>query len=152
MLQIVLAGLHLIALGLGLGAIINRGTLLREVPDPLSLRRVFRADTMWGVAALLWLGTGIPRYLLGIEKGTAYYNSNYFFLAKMVLLLIIFLLEIWPMVTLIRWRIAVSRGASAGVVAVPATARLIATISHVQALLVVAMVFTAVAMARGYNV
>lgn len=152
MLQIALAGFHLIALGLGLGAVINRGTFLREVPDPLSLRRVFRADTLWGLAALLWITTGVARYLLGIEKSTAYYNSNYFFLAKMILLLMIFLLEIWPMVTLIRWRTAVRRGASAGVVAVPATARRIATISHMQALLVVLMVFAAVAMARGYNI
>jgi uncharacterized membrane protein len=36
-------------------------------------------------------------------------------------------------------------------VAVPGTARAIATISHVQALLVVVMVFAAAAMARGYH-
>lgn len=151
MLQIALAGFHLIALGLGLGAVLNRGSALREIPDALSLHRVFRADTIWGIAALLWIGTGVPRYLLGIEKSTAYYNGNYFFLAKMALLLLILVLEIWPMVTLIRWRAAIRRGGSAGVVAVPGTARIIATISHVQALLVVLMVFAAVAMARGYN-
>lgn len=152
MLQIALAGFHLLALGLGLGAVIQRGSALREVPDALSLRRVFRADTLWGVAALLWIGTGLARYLLGIDKSTEYYNTNNFFLAKMALLLLIVVLEIWPMLTLVRWRIALGRGKSAGVVAVPGTARLIATISHVQALLIVLMIFAAVAMARGYNV
>ena len=53
MLQVGLAALHLIALGLGLGAVIQRGTALREIPDVLSMRRVFRADTLWGIAALL---------------------------------------------------------------------------------------------------
>lgn len=152
MLQIALAGLHLIALGFGLGAVISRGTALREVPDPLTLHRVFRADNLWGIAAVLWIGTGVPRYLLGIDKSTAYYNANYFFLAKMALFVVIVILEIWPMVTLIRWRMAVRRGGSPGVVAVPGTARIIATISHIQALLVVLMVFAAVAMARGYNI
>lgn len=151
MLQITLAALHLVALGLGLGAVINRGTALREVPDLRSVQRAFRADMIWGIAAILWIGTGLARYLGGIEKGVGYYNANYFFLAKMTLLGVILLLEIWPMVTLIRWRIAIGRGGSPGVVAVPGTGRIIATISHVQALLIVLMVFAAAAIARGYN-
>jgi len=36
-------------------------------------------------------------------------------------------------------------------VAAPATARRLAPVSHVQALLIVVMVFVAVAMARGYG-
>lgn len=151
MTQIVLAALHLIALGLGLGAVINRGTALREVPDLRSVQRVFRADLIWGIAAILWIATGLWRYFGEIEKSTAYYNANYFFLTKMTLFGLIGLLEIWPMVTLIRWRLAIGRGGSPGVVAVPGTARIIATISHVQATLLVLMVFAAAAMARGYN-
>jgi putative membrane protein len=152
MLQITLAGLHLLALGLGLGAVINRGSALREVPDARSLRRVFRADTLWGIAALLWIATGVARYGLGIEKSTTYYNTNSFFLAKMALFLLVFVLELWPMAKLIRWRVAIRRGGSPTVVAVPGAARLMATISHVQALLIVIMVFAAAAIARGYNV
>lgn len=151
MLQIGLASLHLIALGLGLGAVINRGSALREVPDARSLQRVFRADTLWGIAAVLWIATGLWRYLSAIEKGAAYYNANHFFLAKMGLLAAVLVLEIWPMATLIRWRIAIRRGGSPGVVAVPGTARMVATISHVQALLVALMIFAAVAMARGFD-
>ncbi|HEY8552948.1 MAG TPA: hypothetical protein VIL43_00235 [Burkholderiales bacterium] len=48
MLLLFLAALHLIALGLGLGAAVQRGTALRETPDARSLRRVFLADTLWG--------------------------------------------------------------------------------------------------------
>lgn len=151
MLQVTLAALHLIALGLGLGAVLNRGTALREVPDIRSLRRVFRADMLWGIAAGIWIATGLWRYLGETEKGIAYYNGNYMFLTKMALLAIILALEVWPMITLIRWRIAMSRGGSASVIAVPGTARAIAMISHIQALLVVLMVFAAASMARGFN-
>jgi putative membrane protein len=151
MLQLLLAWLHLIALGLGLGAVVNRGTALREVPDSASLKRVFRADNLWGFAAALWIVTGAWRYLGGIEKSTAYYNGNYFFLGKMILLAAILILEIWPMITLIRWRLGIKRGGSPSVVAVPGKARVIAMISHMQALLVVLMVFCAVAMARGFS-
>lgn len=151
MLQVMLAAFHLIALGLGLGAVINRGTALREVPDTRTLRRAFRADTLWGIAAALWIATGLWRYFGQIEKSADYYNGNYFFLIKMVLLGAILALEIWPMVTLIRWRLAIGRGGSASVVAIPGKARVIATVSHIQALLVVLMVFAATAMARGYS-
>lgn len=151
MTQIALAALHLIALGLGLGAVLNRGTILREVPDMRSIQRAFRADTLWAIAAGLWIATGLWRYLGETEKGMGYYNANYLFVTKMILLGVILALEIWPMYTLIRWRIAIRRGGSPGVVAIPGRARIIATISHVQALLIVLMVFAAAAMARGYH-
>lgn len=151
MLQVTLAALHLVALGLGFGAVLHRGTALREVPDARSVRRVFRADTLWGIAAVLWVATGAWRYLPAVEKSPIYYNANDFFLAKMALFGLIVALEVWPMTTLLRWRLAIRRGGSPAVVAVPGTARVIATISHVQALLLVLMVFTAVAMARGYD-
>ena len=151
MLQVALAALHLIALGLGLGAVIHRGTALREVPDARSVRRVFRADALWGIAALLWIGTGVARYILDVEKASAYYDGNYFFRAKMILFLLVFVLELWPMAKLMRWRAAIRRGGSATVVVIPGSARVIATISHVQALLIVLMVFAAAAMSRGYN-
>jgi putative membrane protein len=56
------------------------------------------------------------------------------------------------MITLIRWRAAIGRGGLPETVVSQSSARTIATISHVQALLVVLMVFAAVAMARGYGV
>jgi putative membrane protein len=80
-----------------------------------------------------------------------YYNGNYFFLSKMALFAAIILLELGPMIILIRWRLAIGRGGSPGVVAVPGKARIIATISHIQALLIVLMIFAATAMARGYS-
>jgi putative membrane protein len=149
MLRIVLAALHLLALAIGLAAVLARGTALREPASAATLRRAFRADTEWGLAAALWIGTGLWRYLGAVEKSTAYYNQNTWFLTKLGLLAVILALELWPMLTLIRWRRALARGGAPEGVAAPAAARRIATISHVQALLVVLMVVAAVAMARG---
>jgi putative membrane protein len=67
----------------------------------------------------------------------------------MALLAAILLLELWPMVKLVRGRIALRRGGSAEAVVTPAIARRIAIVSDVQAALVVLMVFFASAMARG---
>jgi putative membrane protein len=151
MLKITLAALHLIALGLGLGAVIARGTALRESPSNAALRRAFRSDTTWGLAAALWIATGVWRMVAGIEKPSGYYYTNHVFHAKLGLFLVILLLELWPMITLLRWRRTFRRGESAERLMTSGPGRKIALISHVEALVVVIMVFVAVAMARGYG-
>lgn len=144
----ILASLHLLALGIGLGAVWARGRTLSSCLDAGGLRAVFLADMWWGVAAFLWISTGVWRLLAGMEKGTTYYFHNHLFLTKIALFAIILALEIWPMTTLIAWRRRVMRGEQ------PATnvAPLLARISFAQAGLVVLMVFLAAAMARGYGV
>ena len=139
------ASLHLLALGIGLGAVWARGRALRSSLDAENLRQVFFADTFWGLAAVLWISTGLWRLLAGLEKGTGYYLQNHLFLTKMALLGLVLLLEIRPMITLIRWRRTVSRGEAPDTRAAP----LLARISFMQAWLIVLMVFAAAAMARG---
>ena len=141
----IVAAIHLLALGIGLGAIWTRGRALRRLPDAVALRRALAADAFWGIAALLWITTGVARAFGGLEKGSAYYMSNGAFGIKMGLLGLILLLEVWPMVTLIRWRLQLARGAAVDT----GHARVFATISAAQAALVVLMVFAATAMARG---
>ena len=147
MLQWLLASLHLLALGIGLAAVWGRGLALRGQLDKDRLRLVFLADALWGVAALLWISTGLIRAFSGIEKGSAYYLQNDAFLIKMALLGLILILEVWPMVTLIQWRLRLRRNELSNTSAAPAIAR----ISWVQAGLVILMVFAATAMARGYG-
>lgn len=150
MLRITLAVLHLLALGIGLGAIYARARALNQVrQDAGALRRAFAADSWWGIAALLWISTGLWRALAGTEKSPSYYWSNHVFYTKMTLLVLILALEVWPMVTLIRWRTAERRGALPENLG--PTARRFARISDVQTLLVVGIVIAAVLMARGYG-
>jgi putative membrane protein len=151
MLRVVLAALHLLALGIGLGAVLSRSAALRARPFARSdAARAFAADGWWGVAAMLWLATGVWRLMGGTEKATAYYTHNHVFLAKMGCFVAILVLEASPMVTLLRGRSAARRGGS-GWHPNSDTARRIAAVGYVEALLVVVMVFLATAMARGYG-
>ena len=145
MLRWLIAALHLLALPIGLGAIWARSRALLRTQSADDLRGAFLADNLWGLAAALWIGTGLFRAFGGLEKGTSYYLHDRAFYVKMGLFVLILLLEIWPMATLIRWRIALRRGASIDMT----PARTLARISQLQAGLVVLMVFAATALARG---
>lgn len=152
MLRITLAVVHLLALGIGLGAVWARASALGHRPlDRAAVRRVFTADGWWGFAAVLWLGTGLWRLLAGTEKATSYYVANHIFLAKMGFFVAILLLELWPAITLVRWRRVVARSGASWTPDGSTAARLRA-ISYLEAMLVVAMVIAAVMMARGYGV
>ena len=148
LLRWTIAAIHLLGLGLGLGAIWSRSRALKDPSDPRNIQRALFADTLWGIAALLWITTGLARAFAGLEKGSAYYLSNDAFWVKMALLGLVLLLEIWPMVTLIRWRIQLARGETIDT----EPARRFTQISAVQTVLVVMMVFAATAMARGLGV
>jgi putative membrane protein len=151
MLRITLAIVHLIALGIGLGAVWSRARALGESPlDRGSARRVFAADSWWGLAAVLWIGTGLWRLLAGTEKATGYYVANHIFYAKMGFFAAILLLELWPAITLVRWRRNAARSGSSWTPDASSAGRMRA-ISYVEALLVIAMVCAAVMMARGYG-
>jgi uncharacterized membrane protein len=144
-----LAWLHLLALAIGVGGVWSRARALRdslrEPENPGALRRALIGDAWWGVAAVLWIVTGVWRLFAATEKSTAYYLGNRAFLAKMGLLALVAALEIWPMTTLLRWR---SHKAEPN----PRDAGRIEIISYVQCVLVLAMVFFAISMARGYGV
>ena len=139
------AALHLLALGIGLGAIWGRRLALLGTLDEKGLKRLFHEDNWWAVAAALWIGTGLVRAFGGLEKGSFYYLHNHLFLGKMACLIAILALEIRPMITLIHWRALVRKGAQP----VTASAQTLADISTIQAVLVVVMVLLATAMARG---
>lgn len=146
MLRWVVATAHLLALPLGLGAVWARSRALASVESPTGLGSAFAADTVWGLAAALWITTGLARAFGGLEKGTDYYLHDRVFYVKMGLFLVVLLLEIRPMITLLRWRSTVRRGGSPDTTAAPALAR----ISRIQAGLVIIMVFAATALARGW--
>src|SRR3954469_10606768 len=147
-LRLLLAWLHLLALAVGLAGVWARARALRDsLRDPEdhgALRRAFIGDSWWGVAAGIWLITGLWRLLAGTEKSTSYYLANHVFYLKMTLFLGILALEVWPMMTLLRWR---TKRATPN----PRDAGRIEVISYVECVLVVAMVAAAVTMARGYG-
>jgi putative membrane protein len=145
MLRWLLAAFHLTALGIGLGAVWARAVALRGPFDPAGLRRIFTADSWWGLAGFLWIATGLWRLLAATEKPTQYYLQNHFFYLKMASLVLLLLLEIRAITVLVKWRAAARRGGPVDTSAAPGLAR----ISFIQVLLVVVMVLAATGMARG---
>lgn len=139
------ATVHLLALVIGTESICVRAWSLRTATDPARLRTAFAADSLWGLAALLWIGTGMWRAFGGLEKGSAYHLSSAAFWVKMALLLGVLVLEGRPMVTLIRWRIASARGTPIDL----SPARTLTRVSIAQVILIAGMVVAATATARG---
>ncbi len=131
---------------MGLAGVWARARALRDsvhdAGDEGALRRAFIGDAWWGVAALVWLVTGLWRLLAGTEKSTSSYMGNHAFALKMALFVTIGALEIWPMMTLMRWR-------AKKAVPNPRDAGRIEIISYVECVLVVVIVLAAVSMARG---
>lgn len=142
------AWLHLLGLGIGLGAVWARARALRGPLDRTGLRRVFYADGWWGVAAAIWIGTGLVRVIGGLEKDMDFYLQNHIFWGKMALLLAVLVLEMPAMLTFMRWRVQVAHGETPDTTVAGRYAR----ISDVQAVLVLLMVLAATAMARGLGV
>ncbi|MGF6163047.1 hypothetical protein D3C80_642350 [compost metagenome] len=141
-----LAAVHLLAFALGFWAVLVRGTAFRRLADGATeVRSVLMADNIWGISAVVLLISGGMRAFGGYEKGTDYYLHQPLFHLKMTLFVLILLLEIAPMVTLIKWRIALARKVAIDT----GRAKLFARISHIEALLVLLMVVAATGMARG---
>jgi putative membrane protein len=141
-----LSTLHLLALAIGLPGVALRGLGLRALRnDPTAITTVLRADAAWGIGALLWLSTGLVRAFGPFEKGTAYYLSSGLFLVKLGLFVLVLLLELWPMITLIRWRIAQGKGLPVGLAVVPKLIR----VNDLELAVTLTIPFLASAMARG---
>ena len=141
----IVAALHYLALAIGLPAVFLRGRALKGLLDDPGLRRLFAADTAWGVAAALWAATGLLRAFGGLEKGATFYLQSRLFYLKMALFAIIIALEVWPMMTLTRWRSKRRHGMRVDTSHAP----LLAHLNHAELALALVMVFVASAMARG---
>jgi putative membrane protein len=144
-LRLAIAVLHLITFGLGAFSCWARARALSSLKTNDGLKDVFFADNLWGLAALLWLGTGLWRAFGGLEKGTEFYLGDTAFLIKMALFVVVVMLEIKPMVTLIKWRIRYAKRQTIDL----SSARLLSQITYVELLLLIPIVLMAAAVARG---
>jgi len=139
-----LSAIHLLTLALGAGAIYSRGRALSGVLDEAGWNRLLNADNAWGLAALLWIASGIARVFFGGKEPDFYWHNGLFWL-KLALFGIVFVLEIAPMTTFIRVRQARRRRA-----ALPRfPVEVYRQINRVELGLVVTIVFVAAFMARG---
>lgn len=144
-LQYILATVHIITFGLGAASIWMRASALRKLKDNSGLNDVFFADNLWALAAFLWLLTGLWRAFGGLEKGADFYLHNVAFLIKMTLFIFVFILELRPMITLVKWRSLQKKKETIDLSIAPSLART----SYIELLLLVPIVSMATAMARG---
>ena len=145
-LSAIVSALHVLALAIGLPAIFSRGRALRAPLDAAALSRLFAADNAWGLAALLWIVTGVLRAFGGLEKGTPFYLHSRLFWLKLALFALVFVHELRPMITLIQWRGERRRGRMSDTT----NARALYVITHAEIALIVVIVFVAAFMARGF--
>lgn len=146
MVSAIISALHVLALAIGLPAIWFRSRALKGPLDAAGLGRLFAADNVWGIAAGLWLATGLLRAFGGLEKGTQFYLDSRLFWTKLALFVLVVVIEIWPMVTLIRWRRTLRQGRTPDTTSAPTLFK----ISHAEMALVLIIVFVAAFMARGF--
>lgn len=147
MLAAVVSALHVLALAIGLPSVWWRGRALKGRLDADGLRRLFAADTLWGLAALLWILTGLLRAFGGLEKDPQFYLNSTLFWAKLALFAGVLALEIWPMLIFIRWRVQLRQGRTPDT----SRARTLYVLNHVEMGIVVLIVFVASFMARGFG-
>ena len=143
----ILSALHVLALAIGLSAIVLRARALATLgtsADTATIKRALLADGLWGLAAALWILTGSARAFGPLEKGTEFYLGSPLFHAKLGLFLLVFALELRPMIGLIGWRKTLRAGKTPDLSQAP----LYATLSWIEAVLVVVIVFVASLMAR----
>ncbi len=148
MASAVVSALHVLALALGLPSVYLRGRALKGRLDREGMRQLFAADTVWGIAAVLWVVTGLLRAFAGLEKGSQFYFASPLFWTKMALFVAVLLLETSPMATFMRWRMQLRRGQTPDT----SRARALYILNHVEMALVVLMVFVASFMARGFGI
>jgi murein DD-endopeptidase MepM/ murein hydrolase activator NlpD len=142
---LVLAWLHLLALAVGLAGVWARARALRDsLRDPEdqgAVRRAFIGQAWWSVALVLWIVTGVWRLSGNAEQSISYYFTNLAFALKIALVLGIIALEVWPLMTLVRWR-------AKRALPNPHDIGRIEMTSYVQCVLVVVTVLASVSTAR----
>ena len=144
-LRYIVATLHILTFGLGFYSCWARASALRKLKDESGVKDVLFADGLWGLAAFLWLFTGLWRAFGGLEKGSEYYLANTAFLVKMGLFATVFALELRPMITFIKWRARLRSKQPIDLSVAPSLAR----ISFIELILLIPIVSMATAMARG---
>ena len=139
-----LSAIHILTLALGVGAVFARGRALARPLDDAGWTRLLAADNAWGIAALLWIASGLGRVFYG-GKEPAFYWGNGLLWVKLALFGIVFLLELTPMTTFIRVRRARSRHTALPRFSIDVYRR----INNAELALVITIVFVAAFMARG---
>lgn len=135
--------LHYLALAGLFAALAAELALFRPRCDGATARRLARVDAVYGLSALVALGTGLLRVFAG-DKTAAYYGANPLFHVKVTLFVVALALSVYPTLQFLKHR----RAAAGAEVAYPGR---VAVLMRVQILVLLAIPLLAVLMSRGYG-
>ena len=103
-LEATLAALHLVAILTFVVFLSSQAALCRiEWMNAAVVERLARLDVIYGVAAMLMIGSGLARLIWGI-KGASWYLSQPMFHIKISIVVVMAILSIWPSIMFRRWR------------------------------------------------
>ncbi len=143
-LEAVLAALHLVAILTFVVFLSSQAALCRmEWMNAAVVERLARLDVIYGMAAMLMLGSGLARLIWGI-KGVSWYLSQPMFHIKITIVVAMAILSIWPSIVFRRWRSNLrTTGALPEALEVKKVRRLVMIQSHVLPVVAVIAVFWA---------
>jgi putative membrane protein len=121
---------------------------LTRAPTLLEAKKLQKCDMWYGIFAVVILVVGFMRVFY-FEKGSAYYFSSHFFIAKLVLFAIIGVLSIYPTVQFLSWRKDTQQG-KAPVLTEKQFASL-RLVLRLEMVLLLGVVFCASMMAKGVS-
>lgn len=143
-LEAVLAALHLVAILTFVVFLSSQAALCRiEWMNAAVVERLARLDVIYGVAAMVMIGSGLARLIWGI-KGASWYLSQPMFHIKITIVVAMAILSIWPSIMFRRWRRNLREsGALPDAVEVKKVRRAVMIQSHVLPVVAVLAVFWA---------
>lgn len=135
---------HFLGLAAFLAALAVEWALFARRVDGRTARRLALADLVYGLAAVLVIGTGLLKVFAG-DKPAVYYGHNPFFHVKLTVFVLIFLMSIYPTMQFIRYR----RAADTDIVEYPAV---VGTLLKIEIVATALIPLLAVLMARGFGI
>ena len=105
----VVAYVHDLSFMVCFGALVMERQLIQPNPDRQRATRMVVTDVVYGLAALLLLGSGILRVLY-FGQGAGFYTHNPLFWTKVGVFLSVGALSLYPTVTYILWVVPLRKG------------------------------------------
>ena len=102
-LQAILAYVHYLSIITLIVTLVVQLVVFEKVLTRKEMKKLQRADSLYGLAALMVLTTGTLR-IMWQGKGWDYYLDNTFFITKLSLFIVVGLLSIYPTVAFLKWR------------------------------------------------
>ena len=108
-MEIIIPYLHYLSIMVLMGSLITEHLFLKPGINAQQVRLLTGIDLVYGIAAILVLGTGLLRWFV-YGKGSEFYLSNPLFHIKLTLFVLMGVLSIFPTLKFLKWKKQFRRG------------------------------------------